>query len=113
MKKKISIIIIGCVLFLAALGVTFYPLISNYVNNKYQSEIQTQYETCVEEMGESRLRDLWEAARNYNDSLNTVQYNKPCRILRYQGTWKTAQENRHADSAGPGLEPCHSQPRSA
>lgn len=76
MKKRISIITIGCVLFLAALGVTFYPLISNYVNNKYQSEIQTQYETCVEEMGESRLRDLREAARNYNDSLNTVQYNK-------------------------------------
>lgn len=42
MKKKI-ITICAAVLFLTALGLTLYPLVSNYVNQKYASEIQTAY----------------------------------------------------------------------
>ena len=51
MKKKI-ITVCAAVLFLTALGLTLYPLISNYVNQKYASEIQTAYGifalTCAE-----------------------------------------------------------------
>ena len=43
MKKKI-ITICAAVLFLTALGLTLYPLVSNYVNLKYASEIQTAYQ---------------------------------------------------------------------
>lgn len=46
MKKKI-ITICAAVLFLTALGLTLYPLVSNYVNQKYASEIQTAYQELI------------------------------------------------------------------
>lgn len=76
MKKRFFIIAASCLLLIVALGITFYPLISTYVNNKYQSLIQTQYEDCVEEMDEARLQELWQAANDYNSSLAEVQYSR-------------------------------------
>lgn len=46
LKKKI-ITICAAVLFLTALGLTLYPLVSNYVNQKYASEIQTAYQELI------------------------------------------------------------------
>ena len=74
--KKRFIIAASCILLIVALGITFYPLISTYVNNKYQSLIQTQYEECVEDMDEARLAELWQAAIDYNHSLSEVQYSR-------------------------------------
>ena len=42
MKQKI-ITIMAITLFLMALILTLYPVISNYVNQKYASEIQTAH----------------------------------------------------------------------
>ena len=42
--KRIAGIAAAVVLFLAALVLTLYPLISDYVNTKYQSEVHTAYE---------------------------------------------------------------------
>ena len=92
MKKKI-VTICAVVLFLTALGLTLYPLISNYVNQKYASEIQTAYQELIQQTDDSVLQEvkraiaynlaitpgtadtyseesLLSAAKDYNDQLN-------------------------------------------
>ena len=65
MKKKI-ITICAAVLFLTALGLTLYPLISNYVNQKYASEIQTAYQELIQQMDDSVLQEGKQRAVAYN-----------------------------------------------
>lgn len=65
MKKKI-ITICAAVLFLTALGLTLYPLISNYVNQKYASEIQTAYQELIQQMDDSILQEAKQRAVAYN-----------------------------------------------
>ena len=64
MKKKI-ITVCAAVLFLTALGLTLYPLISNYVNQKYASEIQTAYQVLIQQTDESVLQLLSEKKAIY------------------------------------------------
>ena len=56
MKKKV-ITFCAAVLFLTALGLTLYPLISNYVNRKYASEIQTAYQELIQQTDDSVLQE--------------------------------------------------------
>ena len=56
-------------LFLAALCLTLYPLISNYVNQKYASQIHTAYQEVMEQIDDSALREAKEQAEIYNHSL--------------------------------------------
>ena len=65
MKKKI-ITICAAVLFLTALGLTLYPLISNYVNQKYASEIQTAYQELIQQTDDSVLQEAKQRAGTYN-----------------------------------------------
>ena len=65
MKKKV-ITICAAVLFLTALGLTLYPLISNYVNQKYASEIQTAYQELIQQMDDSILQETKQRAVAYN-----------------------------------------------
>lgn len=65
MKKKI-ITICAAVLFLTALGLTLYPLISNYVNQKYASEIQTAYQELIQQTDDSILQEAKQRAIAYN-----------------------------------------------
>ena len=65
MKKKI-ITICAAVLFLTALGLTLYPLISNYVNQKYASEIQTAYQELIQQTDDSVLQEAKQRAVTYN-----------------------------------------------
>lgn len=65
MKKKI-ITICAAVLFLMALGLTLYPLISNYVNQKYASEIQTAYQELIQQTDNSVLQEAKQRAIAYN-----------------------------------------------
>ena len=65
MKKKI-VTICAAVLFLTALGLTLYPLISNYVNQKYASEIQTAYQELIQQMDDSILQETKQRAIAYN-----------------------------------------------
>ena len=55
--------------FLLALGLTLYPVISNYVNQKYASKIQTAYQEVMEQVDDSALREAKERAVSYNHSL--------------------------------------------
>lgn len=47
--KRITIIVLSAVTFLLALGLTIYPVVSIYVNQKYASEIYFTYEEAVEQ----------------------------------------------------------------
>ena len=55
--------------FLLALGLTLYPVISNYVNQKYASQIHTAYQEVMEQLDDSALREAKERADIYNHSL--------------------------------------------
>ena len=52
--------------FLLALGLTLYPVISNYVNQKYASQIQTAYQEVMEQVDDTALREAKEQADIYN-----------------------------------------------
>ena len=56
-------------LFLAALCLTLYPLISNYVNQKYASQIHTAYQEVMEQADDSELLKAKELADAYNRTL--------------------------------------------
>ena len=65
MKK--AIIGIGAViLFLLALGVTFYPIISSIYNEKHQSVTQTYYEEILVQTDTSHLVKAQKDAQEYN-----------------------------------------------
>ena len=55
--------------FLLALGLTLYPVISNYVNQKYASQIHTANQEVMEQIDDSALREAKEQADIYNHSL--------------------------------------------
>ena len=65
LKKKV-ITICATVLFLSALGLTLYPLVSNYVNQKYASEIQTAYQELIQQTDDSILQEAKQRAIAYN-----------------------------------------------
>ena len=65
MKKKI-VTICAAVLFLTALGLTLYPLVSNYVNQKHASEIQTAYQELIQQTDDSVLQEAKQRAIAYN-----------------------------------------------
>ena len=68
MKKKV-ITICAAVLFLTALGLTLYPLVSNYVNQKYASEIQTAYQELIQQTDDSVLQEARQRAIGYNRAI--------------------------------------------
>ena len=55
--------------FLLALGLTLYPIISNYVNQKYASQIHTAYQEVMEQADDSELLKAKELADAYNRTL--------------------------------------------
>lgn len=55
--------------FLLALGLTLYPVISNYVNQKYASQIHTAYQEVMEQADDSELLKAKELANAYNRAL--------------------------------------------
>ena len=74
--KKAILIILAVLLFLAAAGITVYPLISNYVNDKYASTVRTDYIEEVRDLDEAVIEEAWSAAQAYNDNLSPLRYNK-------------------------------------
>ena len=72
MKHKISIIVAALLIFVLALGITLYPLISNYVNQKYASTIYTKYEEMIQNVDETELQEARSLAQSYNQALAPV-----------------------------------------
>ena len=69
MKQKALTIGGAILIFLLALGITLYPLISNYYNEKHQSEIHTHYEEIIQQADNSELIRAKELADEYNAAI--------------------------------------------
>ena len=72
MKHKTTIIVAAILIFFLALGITLYPLISNYVNQKYASTIYTKYEEMIQNVDETELQEARSLAQSYNQALAPV-----------------------------------------
>ena len=68
-RRQILSILAAVVVFLLALGLMLYPIISNRINAKYASEIQTSYEAVLEDTDNSELLAAMEAAIRYNETI--------------------------------------------
>jgi sortase A len=69
-------IILAVGLLLTAVLIALYPMISNYVNTKYQSTIRTEYEAELRTLDDTELREARAAADAYNAALSPIQFNR-------------------------------------
>ena len=69
MKDKKLPMVLGILAFLLALLITLYPIISNYVNEKYASEIHTAYEEIIQQADNSALLEAKKQAIAYNETI--------------------------------------------
>lgn len=74
MKRKILAWCLFGFLLLIAIGVTLYPLISSYVNEKNQAIIRSEYLEEVSAADSAELDAAWDAAAEYNASRKPVRY---------------------------------------
>lgn len=72
MKRTTTILTTSILVFLTALGITLYPIISNYVNQKYASKIYTEYEEMIQNVDDTSLKDARRLAEQYNNALAPV-----------------------------------------
>lgn len=72
MKRKTTILTASILVFLTALGITLYPIISDYVNQKYASKIYTEYEEMIQNVDDTSLKDARRLAEQYNNALAPV-----------------------------------------
>ena len=59
-----------------AAQIVMNPMISNYVNTKYQSTIRTEYEAELRTLDDTELREARAAADAYNAALSPIQFNR-------------------------------------
>lgn len=69
MKRRYLQIILAAVLFLLALGLTLYPVVSNYYNQRHRSQIQTAYREVLEQTDTVELKRIREQAVAYNAAI--------------------------------------------
>lgn len=69
MKRRIFVSILSAACFLTAVVIMLYPAISNYVNQKYASEIHTAYVEQLRQTDGSELRLIKDLANAYNRSI--------------------------------------------
>lgn len=74
--KRTILILLAAFVFLAAMGITVYPLVSNYVNDRYASEVRTDYIRKVQELDDTEIQKAFAAAQAYNESLLPLRYSK-------------------------------------
>ena len=69
LKNKTLPMVLGILAFLLALLITLYPVISNYVNERYASEIHTAYEEIIQQADNSALLEAKKQAIAYNEAI--------------------------------------------
>ena len=74
--KRIVIIALAVLVLTGAAGLTVYPLVSNYVNDKYQSVVRTEYVQEMEQLDSELVDEAREEAQAYNESLSPLRYRK-------------------------------------
>lgn len=102
MKQRIPVIIAAILVFLLALGITLYPLFSNWYNEQHQSEIHTQYLEIIEQTDDSALLQAKQMADEYNALLvpgtrNSESFSQEA-LLEASETY-----DRQLDLAGDGI----------
>ena len=74
MKKKLLLIGIAAITFLAALIIMLYPIISTIYNERHQSEIHTSYQEQVAQADTGKIENAKKLAVAYNEAIaNNVQ----------------------------------------
>lgn len=68
MKKKNSSYIL-IIIFIIGLSVLLYPTVSNYINQKNQSEAIATYDKKVSKMTKKDFKKYFEEAEAYNEKL--------------------------------------------
>ena len=75
MKRKLMISF-AVLLLLAGAVFAVYPAVANYVNEKYQSTVRSEFEDEVQEIDNTALEAMRAAAEQYNESMFPVQFAK-------------------------------------
>ena len=68
-KKKVITICVAVVAFLIALGITLYPMISTWYNERHQAEVHIHYQEKVEQVDNTKLIEAKELAVAYNQTI--------------------------------------------
>ena len=69
MTKKRLTIIIAIFAFLIALGITLYPMISTWYNERHQADVHIHYQEKVEQVDNTKLIEAKELAVAYNQTI--------------------------------------------
>ncbi len=68
-KQKSWIIAAAVAVFILALGIVLYPLISTWYNDRHESQIQTHYEEVLAEIDDTELTEARRLAQSYNQAI--------------------------------------------
>ena len=69
MKRRYFTIVIAGIMFVLALLLTLYPVISNLYNQRHQSVIHTAYEEVIQQADTRELERIRERAQAYNEAI--------------------------------------------
>ena len=69
MKRRYFKIVIAGIIFILALLLTLYPIISNLYNQHHQSTIHTAYEEVIQQADTQELERIRELAEAYNEAI--------------------------------------------
>lgn len=72
MKRRILVSILSAIFFLVAVIIMLYPAVSNYVNEKFASEIHTAYIEQLQQTDKGQLQLIRDLADAYNKSMVPV-----------------------------------------
>ena len=67
MKRKKIYVAICILIFVIALLVTIYPIVSNYLAERSQTKVYADYSETIEKYGDKRLNEEKQKAISYND----------------------------------------------
>lgn len=95
--KRILMIAAAVLLLFAAALIAVYPILSNYLNDKYQSVVRTDYEEDVRELDDTAIREAQAAAEAYNASL------APVHLIRESITAASVEYDTVLNLSGSGL----------
>ena len=83
MKRKKIYVAICILIFVIALLVTIYPIVSNYLAERSQTKVYADYSETIEKYGDKRLNEEKQKAISYNDKqISEDIYENGC-ILAY------------------------------
>lgn len=75
-RKKAALLLVTLTVLIASVLFTVYPLVSNAVNDRYASVVQTRYSEELKEMDSESLMEERDGAARYNRSLQPVSFSK-------------------------------------